>query len=109
MKYLLLIAVPEAEDTPDVVPPGCGTWSEDTARRGVMRSTSQLRPHQEATTVRVRDEKVQLSDGPYTEAKEVIAGYALIDCADLDEAVDVAARHPVASYGAVEIRRLRET
>ncbi|GAA1646098.1 YciI family protein [Georgenia ruanii] len=108
VKYLLLIAVPEAEDRPDVTPPGCGTWSEDTVRRGVMRHTSQLRPHVEARTVRVRDGRPQVSDGPYTEAKEVIAGYALIECDSHAEALEVAAQHPVASYGAVEVRPLLE-
>ncbi|WP_127131543.1 YciI family protein [Georgenia sp. SYP-B2076] len=108
MRYLLLIAVPEGEDASDAEPPGCGTWSEDTERLGVMRGTSQLRPSREATTVRVRGERVVLSDGPFTESKEVIAGYALIECASLDEAVEVAAQHPVAGYGAVEIRPLLE-
>ncbi len=108
MKYLLLIAVPEAEDRPDVTPRGCGTWSEDTVNRGVMRHTSQLRPHVEARTVRVRDGRPLVSDGPYAETKEVIAGYALIECDTPEEALEVAARHPVASYGAVEVRPLLE-
>jgi hypothetical protein len=63
-----------------------------------------LRPISDATTVRVRDEEVLIVDGPFAETKEQIAGYDILECADLDEAIEVAAKHPVARFGAIEVR-----
>ena len=103
MKYLLLICGDEsgAEHAED----GCGGWSEEMLRRGVVRDGAGLRPPSEATTVRVRDDTVLLSDGPFAETKEQIAGFDVIECADLDEAIAVAAKHPVARYyGTIEVR-----
>lgn len=102
MKYLLLIAGDEsaAEHATD----GCGGWSEEMVERGVLVGGAGLRPPAEATTVRVRDEQVLLSDGPFAETKEQVGGFCLIECADLDEAVEIAAKHPAAGYGTIEIR-----
>jgi len=60
-----------------------------------------------ATTVRVRAGKPTLTDGPYAEAKEVMGGFYILDCKDLDEALDYAAQIPDASHGAVEVRAVR--
>jgi len=57
----------------------------------------------------VRGEEVLLSDGPFAETREQMGGYNLIECADLDEAIEVASRHPVARYGSIEVRPLWET
>jgi hypothetical protein len=102
MNYMLLIAGDEsaAEHAED----GCGGWSEEMVARGVIRGGGGLRPPTEATTVRVRDERVLLSDGPFAESKEQIGGFCLIECADLDEAIEIAAKHPAAGYGVIEIR-----
>jgi hypothetical protein len=54
----------------------------------------------------VREEEVLLSDGPFAETKEWIAGYDIIECEDLDEAIEVASRHPVARFGSIEVRPL---
>jgi len=59
--------------------------------------------------VRVRGEEVLLSDGPFAESKEQMGGYNVIECSDLDEAIEVASRHPVARYGSIEVRPLWET
>jgi hypothetical protein len=104
VKYMLLIcgnesAAAHAED-------GCGGWTEEMQSRGVLQGAAGLRPPTEATTVRVRDERVLLSDGPFAETKEQIGGYSLIECADLDEAIEVASKHPAAGYGTIEIRPL---
>ncbi|GLY77551.1 YciI family protein [Actinoallomurus iriomotensis] len=106
MKYLLLICGDEsaAEHADD----GCGGWSEEMLRRGVVRDGAGLRPPSEAKTVRVRDDTVLLSDGPFAETKEQIGGFCLIDCADLDEALEIAARHPAAAYGTIEVRPVRQ-
>ncbi|MEO3785997.1 YciI family protein [Actinocorallia sp. B10E7] len=87
---------------------GCGGWSEEMLERGVLRGGGGLRPPSEATAVRVRDGEVLLTDGPFAEAKEQIGGYCVIECADLDEAVEIAAEHPAAGYGTIEIRPLWE-
>ncbi|KAB2339440.1 transcription initiation protein [Actinomadura rudentiformis] len=104
MKYMLLIAGDEsaAEHAED----GCGGWSEEMTARGVIRGGGGLRPPAEATTVRVRDDQVLLTDGPFAESKEQIGGFCLIECADLDEAIEIAAKHPAAGYGTIEIRPL---
>jgi hypothetical protein len=85
---------------------GCGGWSEAMTARGVVRGGGGLRPPTDATTVRVRDDAVLLTDGPFAEAKEQIGGYCLIECADLDEAIEIASKHPAAGYGSIEIRPL---
>jgi hypothetical protein len=102
VKYLLMIcgdesAAAHADD-------GCGGWSEEMAARGVVAGGAGLRPPSEATTVRVRNDELMLTDGPFAETKEQIGGFVLIDCADLDEAIEIAAKHPAAGYGTIEIR-----
>ncbi|GAB3155338.1 YciI family protein [Microbispora hainanensis] len=104
MKYVLLICGDEsaAEHADD----GCGGWSEKMAERGVLRGGAGLRPPSDATTLRVREGEVLLSDGPFAETKEQLGGFCLIECADLDEAIEIAAAHPAAAYGTIEIRPL---
>ena len=72
--------------------------------RGVFRDRRRLRPTSMAKTVRRRNGELVLSDGPFAETKEQIAGYDIIDCADLDEAIEVASKHPVARFGRIEVR-----
>ena len=102
MQYLLLICGDEsaAEHQND----GCGGWSEEMARRGIIRGGGGLHPPSDATTIRVREGQVLLTDGPFAETKEQIGGYCVIECADLDEAIDIASRHPAATYGTIEVR-----
>ena len=104
MKYALLICGDEsaAEHAED----GCGGWTEEMLERGVLCGGAGLRPPGEATTVRVRGDEVLLSDGPFAETKEQVGGFCLIDCADLDEAIEIATKHPAAGYGMIEIRPL---
>ena len=105
MKYLLLIcgdesAAAHAED-------GCGGWMEDMQERGLLQATGGLLPPTEAKTVRVRRRQLLLSDGPFAETKEQIAGFCVIECADFDEAIEAASKPPAAGYGTIEIRPLR--
>jgi hypothetical protein len=106
VRYLLLICADEsaAAHWDD----GCGGWTEEMEDRGVLQSALGLRPPQEATTVRVRDDAIVLFDGPFAETKDQIGGFCLIECADLDEAIEVAAKHPAAGYGTIEVRPLYE-
>jgi len=108
MTYLLLICIAEnVQLTPEqsaAMGPATEAWVAETDGRGVRREGSALRPVRETTTVRVRDGEVLVSDGPFAETKEQIAGYDVIDSASLDEAIEVAAKHPVAPFGAIEVR-----
>src|ERR1041384_6986966 len=65
---------------------------------------SQLRPVSDASTLWPKDGGTFVSDGPFAETKEFIAGYDIIECTDLDEAMEIAAAHPVAKFGAIELR-----
>lgn len=75
---------------------------------GQYLSASPLQPTSTATTVRVRDGKPFVTDGPFVETREQLAGYFLIDAKDLDEAIGIATRVPGARIGTVEVRPLRE-
>jgi hypothetical protein len=78
--------------------------ADEARAAGVMKGGEQLTPTRDATTVRVREAQTLVVDGPYAEAKEVLGGYFVFDCASIDEALDWAARIPAAERGAVEVR-----
>jgi hypothetical protein len=104
VRYLLLIrgnesAAAHADD-------GCDGWSERMVERGVLRGGGGLRPPAEGKAVRVRRRQLMLSDGPFAETKEQIGGFCLIEAASLEEAVEVAAQHPAATYGTIEVREI---
>jgi len=108
MKYMMLICadesvVPSAAEQAEV-PAATEAWVNEMDANGVHLMGNQLQPVQDATTVRVRDGEVLVADGPFAETKEQIAGFDVIDCSDLDQAIEVAARHPVARYGSIEVR-----
>jgi hypothetical protein len=108
MKYLLLICSDESvalgAEEQSAMRSATEAWVEEMDARGVRLHGDRLRPVSDATTVRVRDNEVLIADGPFAETKEQIAGYDILECADLDEAIEVAAKHPIAPFGAVEVR-----
>src|ERR1700760_201766 len=108
MQYALLIAG-DHEPTPEELALACGGWSGEMEARGGGRGGAGLRSPAESTTVRVRGGEVLLTDGPFADTKEQIGGLVLIECADLDEAVEIAAKHPAAGYGMIEIRPLYQS
>ena len=69
---------------------------------------NQLRPQEDAKVVRVRGGKPFVTDGPFAETKELIAGFDILECDSLDEAVAIAAKHPVAKFGAIDVREFYE-
>jgi hypothetical protein len=79
-------------------------WADELTRRGVFVGGEVLRPASDARTVRVRAGEVLLADGPFAETKEQVGGVAVIECANLDEALEVAAARPVARFGMIEVR-----
>jgi len=113
MKYAILIY----EGTGDFAtradpakgPAFTGAWmaySNALAQAGVMSGGSALEPPETGTTVRLRDGKRHVQDGPYADTKEQLGGFIIIDVPDLDTALDWASRSPAASYASVEVRPL---
>ena len=85
-----------------------GTFTDELVASGAMRAGSELSPIATATTVRVRNGKVQATDGPFAETREQLGGYYIIDVDHLDEAIKWAAKIPSALGGSIEIRPLVE-
>jgi hypothetical protein len=108
MKYMLMICRDESvelspEERADVVS-STEAWVEEMDGRGVRLLGHALRRVSDATTVRARGGDMLVADGPFAETKEQIAGFDVIECADLDEAIEVASKHPVARFGTIEVR-----
>ena len=79
-------------------------WLDDLQARGMWVTGDQLAPPRRARSVRVRDGKRLVTDGPYAETKEVVGGFDIIECGSFEEAVEIAAGHPVAEIGTIEVR-----
>ena len=114
MRYLLLIYTPE-EDPATVSPERraetsarYADFTREVRSRNAMQGGEALQPTTTATTVRVRDGKTLVTDGPYAETKEALGGFYLLDVKDLDEALELAARIPGAQWGAIEVRPIWE-
>jgi hypothetical protein len=108
MKYLMLVCT---DSSVEVGPADAGSMARETQAwvtemdgRGVRLNGDRVRPAADATTVRVRNDELLVSDGPFAETKEQMAGYDVLECTDLDEAIEVAAKHPMARFGMLEIR-----
>jgi hypothetical protein len=109
-EYMLLLyaeeATPEERKQRDAEMPAWIEFTEGLREAGLFVGTGQLTPVDTATTVRVREGETEILDGPFAVTKEYLGGYYLVDCADLDEALKLAARVPIARYGSVEVRPL---
>ena len=79
-------------------------WLEDQQARGTWVTGDQLAPPRRARSVRVRHGKPLVTDGPFAETKEVIGGFDILECGSLEEAVEIAAEHPMAEAGTIEVR-----
>jgi hypothetical protein len=107
-RYMMLVCTDPAVDPREFARmEPAGAWVAEMDGRGVRLFGSELEPPGSARTVRVRDSRAIVTDGPFAETKEQVAGFDVLDCADLDEAIDVAARHPMARVGIVEVRPFR--
>lgn len=114
MRYLLLIYTPEVD--PATVPAeqaraqteAYGAFTREIRERKVMEAGEALQPTASATTVRVRDGRTLVTDGPFAETKEALGGFYLIDAKDLDEALELAAKIPGAEHGSIEVRPIWE-
>jgi hypothetical protein len=82
--------------------------TEEMSKRGLRESGAPLQPINTATTVRVREGKTLLTDGPFAETKEHLVGYYILNCKNLDEALEIAAKIPDSRFGSVEVRPVQE-
>ena len=111
MKYLMFVCVDHDLATPEAtkdIGERSLAWMHEMDGRGVRLLGNRLQEIDTATTVRVRSGEVVLADGPFAETKELIAGFDILECADLDEAIEVAGKHPVAQIGSLEVRPFAE-
>jgi hypothetical protein len=81
-------------------------WGENLKARGVLEASNSLRSHAEAVRVQVQDGRRNLLDGPFAEAKEMIGGYFLLNCASRDEAIGIAGECPAAQWATIEVREI---
>src|SRR5439155_2253080 len=114
MRYMMLVYTQENNNTtPEEMAQvfsGHMALQQETTRRGIFRAAEPLQTTASATTVRMQDGKALVTDGPFAETKEQLAGYYILDCADLDEALEWAAKIPSACGGAtgcIEVRPIR--
>ena len=107
MKYLCLVYLEEQKlrAVPDSECVACGAGFR---KSGLLLAAEALEPVQTAATVRVRNGRVIVTDGPFAETKEQLAGFYLVEAKDLNEAIQVAAKIPPAREGSVEVRPVRE-
>ncbi|GAB3464307.1 YciI family protein [Massilia terrae] len=107
MKYLCLVYL-DKEHWNACRDADCAEYAQQLADSQRMLAAEPLHPVETATTVRVRNGQVALYDGPFAETKEQLAGFYLVDAADLNEAIRIASGIPPAKYGSVEVRPVRQ-
>jgi hypothetical protein len=113
MKFLMFVCWDaknmdaQAEPDPTVAPvEESFPWLDDLQARGIWVMGDQLAPPRRGRSVRVRDGKALVTDGPFAETKEAVGGFDILECASLEQAVEIAAAHPVAQLGTIEVRPL---
>jgi hypothetical protein len=107
MKYLCLVYL-EQEKLHAVPDRECQACGDGFRKSGLLIAAEALHPTDTAATVRVRNGKMAVIDGPFAETKEQLAGFYLIDARDLNEAIQIAAKIPPARVGSIEVRPVRE-
>jgi hypothetical protein len=104
MKYMMFVCTDTEPGDDQAGIPDIDEWVADNDARGRRLDGEVLGPTSAATTVRVRNGELLVTDGPFAETKEIIVGYDILECADLDEAIEVARAHPMAWTGRLELR-----
>src|SRR4051812_21464256 len=105
VKFLLLICI-DASIPPDEEPGAINRWVESV--EGVRVDGGPLRPPSTAATVRVRGSEREVTDGPFAMTREYVAGFDILECETREQAIEIAAAHPVARFGSIEVRELHE-
>jgi hypothetical protein len=104
MRFIMFVCSDSEPDAEREAPGEIQKWVGDLETSGQRFMGDRLRPPGEAKTVRVRRKRRLVTDGPFTESKEVILGFDILDCASMEEAIEIAARHPMARAGRIELR-----
>ena len=104
MRYLMLVCVDPSAEPFDPVQDNIAEWVASHDANGPRIMGHRLTDRAQARTVRVRQGRLLVTDGPFAETKEWIAGFDLLECASLEEAIRIAARHPMARFGRIEVR-----
>jgi hypothetical protein len=107
VKYLCLVYL-EEQKLHAVADNECLACGNAFRNSGVLVAAEALQPVESATTVRIRNGKMSITDGPFAETKEQLAGFYLIDARDLNDAIQMAAKIPPAREGSIEVRPVRE-
>jgi hypothetical protein len=105
MEFMLVFYQEEGVDYTPVMPE-MGKFAGELAEKGQMRGGAPLHPISEAARIRVDENQVSVTDGPFAETKEIIGGYFMVDCASRAEAIEIAKRCPHARLGLVEVRQV---
>jgi hypothetical protein len=106
VQYFMFVATDTEPDTSPEPAADIQEWFADVNGRGKWVTGDRLRPVEDAVTVRVRSGELLVTDGPFTESTDWIAGFDVLECEDLDEAIAIAAKHPMARSGRLELRPL---
>jgi hypothetical protein len=115
MKYVLLVCWDAERMNGQAEPPAMAStdredeplpWVDELREKGIWLMGDQLAPPRRGRTVRVREGKRLVTDGPFAETKEAVGGFDLLECHSLDQAIEIAASHPLAAIGAIEMRPL---
>jgi hypothetical protein len=104
MQFMMFVCSDSEPDDKPEAPGEVEAWVDDLEKRKKRVTGDRLRPKGEAKTVRVRKGKKVVTDGPFAEAKEVILGFDILECDSIEEAVEIASRHPMARAGRIEVR-----
>ncbi|GAA1965057.1 YciI family protein [Agromyces allii] len=105
MEFLMLVLHDDDAEPYVAAEDNIAEWGAEVDERGVWVAGDRLRPPEFAKTVRFRDDRPYVTDGPFTESKEWIAGFDVLEVRDLDEAIEIAAKHPMARFGRIELRK----
>ncbi|MBS1705469.1 MAG: YciI family protein [Armatimonadetes bacterium] len=107
MKYLCLVYL-DKENWHSAPDQCCAEYAQELVDRGKLLAAEPLHSVDSATTVRMRNGELSVTDGPFAETKEMLAGFYLVDAKDLNEAIRIAANIPPAQHGSIEVRPVRE-
>jgi len=106
MRYLMFVCVDPSAEPFDPAQDNVEEWVASNDKKGTRVIGHRLEHVNKAKTVRVRKGKLLVTDGPFADTKEWIAGFDLLDCEGIDEAVQIASQHPMARFGRIEVRPL---
>ncbi len=104
MKYIMFVCNDPTAEPFDPALNNIGEWVAEMDGRGVRLHGDRLKNLKDAVTIKQREGQTLTTDGPFAETKEWIAGYDMLECKDLDEAVSIVAKHPMARFGRIELR-----